>query len=439
MMQNKQNEILIFTKNPIEIMRLLYLTIMILLAISVVACIQTEKQATPTPTSTPIATITPQPTPTPAPKVKIKIGVLIPKTGKFQTAGVVMENAAKLAKRHLEENGKVEIELEFADCGDSAEKTKSAFLDLANRGVIAVVGAYSSPQAIAAADAAFETKTPYMVSVASTGLIEKKVAEGNRYVFRTAYNTTYWGKLASEFLRLSNAEGYYFQGFQPLSTFNKGMLNVIQQTTKLKLIDEVYYNPSVDPKDVQNKARDAAQKVGDKDVLILGDPGGLSVAFLKAYRGNGGKGIVYSVGGVLALPQTLEALKSTADYTAFQAAALEKIPSTEYTKKYFEDYRKEYGEEANNYAGVLTYDAILVIGQALENVHTKNSNEIKASLIKELEKREFKGACGIYKFNAKHQAVWGSEKLTGKLAEWVNGRVLILYPPKYAESEVIWP
>ncbi len=423
------------------IMRLLYLAIMILLAVSIVACIQTEKPTTtPTPTATPTTPATPTPTPTP-PKIKVKIGVLIPKTGKFQTAGVVMENAAKLAKKHVEENGKVEIELEFADCGDSAEKTKAAFLDLANRGVVAIVGAYSSPQAIAAADAALETKTPYIVSVASTGLIEKKVAEGNIYVFRTAYNTTYWGKLASEFLSLSNAEGYYFQGFQPLSTFNKGMLNVIQQTTDLKLIDEVYYNPSVDPKDVQNKARDAAQKVGERDVLILGDPGGLSVAFLKAYRGNGGKGIVYSVGGVLALPQTLKALKSTADYTAFQAAALEKIPSTEYTNKYFEEYRKEYGEEANNYAGVLTYDAILIIGQALENVKNvgQNSDEMRASLIKELGKGEFEGACGVYKFNAKHQAMWGSEKLIGKLAEWVNGKALILYPAKYAESEVLWP
>jgi branched-chain amino acid transport system substrate-binding protein len=400
---------------------------MILLVISVAACVQTEK-TTPTPTSTPQ-------------KIKVKIGVLVPKTGKFQTAGVVMENAAKLAKKHVEENGKVEIELEFADCGDSAEKTKAAFLDLANRGVIAIVGAYSSPQAIAAADAALETKTPYIISVASTGLIEKKVSEGNVYVFRNAYNTTYWGKLASEFLSLSNAEAYYFQGFQPLSTFNKGMLNVIQQNTYLKLIDEVYYNPSVDPKDVQNKARDAAQKVGDKDVLILGDPGSLSVAFLKAYRGNGGKGIVYSVGGVLALPQTLKGLDSTADYTAFQAAALEKIPSTEYTKNYFDGYRKEYGEEANNYAGVLTYDAILILGQALEKLeNVKPADEkMRTSLIKELEKSEFKGACGIYKFNAKHQAKWGSDKLEGKIAEWVNGEALVLYPAKFAESEVLWP
>lgn len=413
------------------IMRSLYIAIMILLAISIVACVQTEK---PTPTPTPAPTPTPQ-------KIKVKIGVLVPKTGKFQTKGVVMENAAKLAKKHIEEKGKVEIELEFADCGDSAEKTKAAFLDLANRGVVAIVGAYSSPQAIAAADAALETKTPYIVSVASTGLIEKKVAEGNSYVFRNAYNTTYWGKLASEFLSLSGAEAYYFQGFQPLSTFNKGMLNVIQQNTDLKLIDEVYYNPSVDPKDVQNKARDAAQKIGDKDVLILGDPGSLSVAFLKAYRGNGGKGIVYSVGGVLALPQTLKGLNSTADYTAFQAAALEKIASTEYTKKYFDGYRKEYEEEANNYAGVLTYDAILILGQALEKLENVKSGDekLKTSLIEELEKGEFKGACGIYRFNAKHQAEWGSEKLVGKIAEWVNGEALVLYPAKFAESEVLWP
>ena len=411
----------------------------IILIVSLVGCIQPQKPtATPTPTITPttMPTATPAtPTPTPTPeKTKLKIGVLVPITGKFQTSGVVMKNAALLAEKHLEEGGKLDIELEIVDCGDSAEKTKAAFLDLANRGVVAVVGAYASPQAIAAADAAKETKTIYIVSVGSAGIIEKKVAEGNIYVFRNAYNTTYWGILASEFLKLSKAEAYYFQGFQPLSTFNKGMLNVIQQKSNLTLIDEVYYNPAVDPKDVQNKAIEAAKKVGEKDVLVLGDPGGLSVPFLKTYRGNGGKGIVYSVGGVLALPQTLKSLNNTAEYTAFQAAALEKIPSTEYTKKYFVGYRNEFGEEANNYAGVLTYDAILILGQAAE----KAGND-KNALIEELEKGEFKGACGNYKFNDKHQALWGSEKLVGKIAEWVNGEALILYPSSYAESEVLWP
>ncbi len=54
------------------------------------------------------------------------------------------------------------------------------------------------------ADAAGESKVVYLVSVASTEVIENKVAEGNRYVFRTAYNTTYWGVLAGEFLNLAN-------------------------------------------------------------------------------------------------------------------------------------------------------------------------------------------------------------------------------------------
>ena len=396
-------------------------------------CVGEKPVPTPTPTAKPTPTVTPQPTTKPE-KVKLKIGVLLPVTGKFQTAGVVMKNAAMLAKKHLEERGKVEVELEFADCGDSAEKTKAAFLDLANRGVVAIVGAYSSPQAIAAADAAKQTGTIYIVSVASAGVIEKKVEEGNPYVFRVSYNTTYWGDLAAEFLKLSKANSYYFQGFQPLSTFNKGMLGVIQKKTNLSLIDEVYYNPAIDPKDVQNKAIEAAKKVGERDVLVLGDPGSLSASFLKVYRGNGGKGIVYSVGGVLALPQTLEGLGKTADYTAFQAAALEKIPATEYTEKYFEGYRKAYGEEANNYAGVLTYDAILVLGQAAE----KAGND-KAALIEELEKGEFKGACGVYKFNDKHQAEWGSKELVGKIAEWVDGKALIVYPASYAESEVLWP
>ncbi|AGK60262.1 amino acid/amide ABC transporter substrate-binding protein, HAAT family [Archaeoglobus sulfaticallidus PM70-1] len=393
----------------------LLLLISLLIPVLVIGC--TEEKA-------------PTKTPTPVPANVLKIGVLIPKTGKFQTSGVVMENSARLAKKHIEEEMGIKVELVFADCGDSAEKTKSAFLELSDS-VLAVVGAYSSTQAIAAADTAMETKTPYIVSVASAGIIEQKVNEGNRYVFRNAYNTTYWGELAVEFLKLSKAEGYYFQGFQPLSTFNQGMLNVIKKYKEPVAVS--YYNPSVDPKDVQKKAVEAANAVGEHDVLILGDPGRLSISYLKEYRQNGGKGIVYSIGGVLALPQTLKNLES-AEYTAFQSAALDKIKVTEYTEKYFEDYRKEFGEDANNYAGVLTYDAILILAKAFEK-----SGDDKEMLIKVLEEGEFTGACGVYKFNENHQALWGSEKLKGKISEWVDGRAVVLYPEEYRESDVVWP
>ena len=104
---------------------------------------------------------------------------------------------------------------------------------------------------------------------------------------------------------------------------------------------------------------------------------------------------------------------------------------TKFTKKYFEDYRRTYGEDANNYAGILTYDAILVLTQALE----KGGKE---KLVETLEHGEFVGAAGVYKFNEKHQALWGSEKLKGVIAEYVDG-VKILYPDEFATSEVIWP
>ncbi len=363
---------------------------------------------------------------------EIKVGVLVPKTGKFSNAGVLMENAAKLAEKHVEEMGiakNYKIRLIFADCGDSPETAKSAFLSLANKDVVAIVGAYSSPQAIACADAANQAKIVYIASVASTGQLEKKVKDGNKYVFRNAYNTTYWGILAAEFLRISNAEAYYFQGYSPLKTFNQGMLSEIKKRIDIPLKAEEYYNPKVNPKDVEESAIRAAKVVGDKDVLILGDPGPLSIKFLKTYRQNNGKGIVYSVGGTLALPQVLASINESY-YTAFQAAVLKETEKTKFTSKYFKDYKALYGEEANNYAGVLTYDAVLILAQALEKGG-------EGKLIETLENGEFMGACGVYKFNELHQADWGSEKLKGVIGEWV-GKVEVIYPEEYRTSNVLW-
>lgn len=398
------------------------IVVLLIASLLVLGCIQQKPTTTPTPTITPT---------TPTQPKEIKIGVLIPKTGRFSNAGVYMENAAKLAEKHIKELGVAKdysIKLIFADCGDDPETAKSAFLDLANQGVVAVVGAYASPQAIACADAANQTKVVYIASVASTGQLEQKVKDGNKYVFRNAYNTTYWGVLAAEFLKISNAKAYYFQGYSPLKTFNQGMLNAIKQQINLTLKGEEYYNPKVNPKDVEDSVVKAANIVGEKDVLIIGDPGPLSIKFLKVYRQNGGKGIVYSVGGTLALPQVLASINES-NYTAFQAAVLKETTKTEYTSKYFNDYKAVYGEEANNYAGVLTYDAILILAQALEKSDT--------NLIKTLENEEFTGACGVYKFNELHQAEWGSEKLKGIIGEWV-GKVEVVYPAEYKTSDVVW-
>ncbi len=363
-------------------------------------------------------------------KETLKIGVLIPETGKFSTAGKAMKNAALLAKEHVKKFGlsKYEVELIFADTKSSPEGAESAFRQLTEKGVVAVVGAYSSPEAIAAAKVAGEAKIVYIATVASSEQLEKMVENGNKYVFRNAYNTSYWGELATTFLKISKAEGYYFVGFDPLKIFNLGMLKKIN-ASGVKSEGVVFYkSPAVDPKDVVEKAKEAAKVVGERDVLILGDPGTLSVTFVKEYRKSGGKGIVYSVGGVLALPQTLKQLDM--DYIAFQAAALESTEKTEFTSAYFAGYREKFGEEANNYAALLTYDAILILAQAYEK---------DKDLVKSLEEGEFKGAAGVYMFDEKHQALWGSEDLKGVIGEYVNGRIEVVYPEEYKTSDVLWP
>ena len=364
-------------------------------------------------------------------KKTLTIGVIVPETGIFSPAGKAMKNAAMLAEEHVNSLGlsKYKVKVIFADGGSTPEKAKAAFMELASKADI-IVGAYSSDQAVVCAEAAKETKKIYIASVASTDQLEKMVAEGNKYVFRNSYNTSYWGKLAAEFLKISKAEGYYFVGYDPLKTFNEGMLREIEKANVTKKIGEVYYlSTKVSPNDFAVKAENVAKVMGDRDVLILGDPGGTSVGFVKAYRKAGGKGIIYSVGGVLALPHILK--KINVSYIAFQAAALETTEKTDLTKKYFEDYKKKFGEDANNFAGILTYDAVLIASQAWAGNTDKT--------IANLEKGEFKGAAGIYKFSKNHQALWGSKNLKGVIGEFVKGKIEVVYPEKFKTSEVIWP
>ncbi len=344
---------------------------------------------------------------------EIRIGVLIPKTGEFSSAGVVMENSAKLAEKHAKELFGLKVKLIFADCGDKAETAKTAFAYLAQQNVVAIVGAYSSPQALAVADSARELKVVYLASVASADL-ESKVKEGNRFVFRNAYNTTYWGVLATEFLQITNAKSYYFAGYDPLRTFNMAMFSLIKNSTKAELKGEDWIkSPSISPEDYKRVVEKAIESKAE--VVILGDPGPTSVSFVREFAMRGGKATIYSVGGTLALPQVLRTLNLSG--VAFQAAVIEGQEKTHLTKRYFEDYKAIFGEDANNYAGVLTYDAILIIAQAA----SKGGN-----LIEQLEKGSFVGAAGIYTFNENHQANWGSEKLRGSIGIYRDGKIEIL-------------
>jgi branched-chain amino acid transport system substrate-binding protein len=348
---------------------------------------------------------------TPVPEVKI--GVLAPITGEFSSAGVVMENAAKLAEKHAREMG-YNVKVIIRDCGDKPESAKVAFLALVQEGVTAIVGTYSSPQTMAVTDLANQTRVVFMASVASADL-EGKVRSGNKYVFRNAYNTSYWGVLAAEFLRATNAKNYYLVGYEPLKTFNEGLFSVVKRLSpEAELKGERWVkSPIVSPEDYKRAARELAKV--DVEVIILGDPGPGSVDFVKEYRLAGGKAMIYSVGGTLALPDLLRELNISG--IAFQAAALEQRVKTDLTKRYFEDYRKEYGREANNYAGLLTYDAILIIAQAVAK---------GGELVSNLEKGTFIGAAGFYEFSETHQARWGSDKLKGTIGIFKDGKIEVI-------------
>ncbi|MEM0089495.1 MAG: ABC transporter substrate-binding protein [Archaeoglobaceae archaeon] len=345
-------------------------------------------------------------------KEEIRIGVLIPKTGEFSSAGVVMENSAKLAEKHAKEVFGINVKLIFADCGDKPETAKTAFAYLSQQNVVAVVGAYSSSQALAVADSAMELKKVYIASVASADL-ESKVKAGNRFVFRNAYNTSYWGVLAVEFLEIMNAKSYFLAGYDPLRTFNAAMFNLIKNSTKSELKGEDWIkSPSVAPEDYKRVVEKAIESRAE--VVVLGDPGPTSVSFVREFAMRRGNATIYSVGGTLALPQVLKTLNVS--NVAFQAAVLEGQEKTNLTRKYFEDYKATFGEDANNYAGVLTYDAILIVAQASKG----------KDLIEQLEKGSFVGAAGIYSFNENHQANWGSEKLRGSIGIYRDGKIEIL-------------
>lgn len=72
-----------------------------------------------------------------------------------------------------------------------------------------------------------------------------------------------------------------------------------------------------------------------------------------------------------------------------------------------------------------TYDAIMLLKQAIERTGTTDPDR----LVAELEKTTYVGAAGVIKFDKHHDPEWGPGKVTGIAVQWQNGRKLPFWPP----------
>ncbi|MEK6779299.1 MAG: hypothetical protein AABY80_06470, partial [Candidatus Deferrimicrobiota bacterium] len=85
-----------------------------------------------------------------------------------------------------------------------------------------------------------------------------------------------------------------------------------------------------------------------------------------------------------------------------------------------------YGYPPVGYSDTLPYDAVTVLLSAIRAAGRPDTNAVLSAL----EKGSFPGVSGTYRFDASHQAVWGTGPgdLRGTVIRWEKEGARIVFP-----------
>ncbi|HEX2710203.1 MAG TPA: ABC transporter substrate-binding protein [Candidatus Deferrimicrobium sp.] len=364
-----------------------------------------------------------------SPPDTLKIGVLAPLSGPYAAGGTSFVQAATLAVEQANAEGGVfgqQVTIVVGDTQGRVDVAKAEALRLVSREkVSALVGAYLSEETVGVMEVAAAQRIVLLVPVAATAEITDKVRrEYRRYrtVFRVGYSIPQWAEMIAAFLSDRKVRRYAFVGAG--IRWNPELGETLERIVAPQGIVPVYtafYSPGNPAFDTVAVAAAAVSP----DIVILADPGRNSVSFLKRLRESAPTLPALSIGGALGDARLADSIPLSAPFYV-QAAAWRGVSPA--ATAYVERYEQRYGTPPVGYSDTLPYDAVMVLVGAWRKAGSVES----AAVVPVLERGAFPGVAGTYRFDAAHQAQWGTAPgaLQGTFVRWERGGARIVFPPR---------
>jgi branched-chain amino acid transport system substrate-binding protein len=359
----------------------------------------------------------------------LKIGVLAPLSGPYAAGGTSFVQAATLAVEQTNAEGGVfgqRVTIVVGDTQGRVDVAKSEALRLVSREkVSALVGAYLSEETVGVMEVAAAQRTVLLVPVAATAEITDKVRQEYaryRYVFRVGYSLPQWAEMIAAFLSDRKVRRYAFVGAG--IRWNRELGETLERIVAPRGIAPAYtayYSPGNPALDTVAVAAAAVSP----DIVILADPGRNSVSFLKRLRETAPALPALSIGGALGDARLAASVPLSAPVYV-QAAAWRGVSAA--ATAYVERYEHRYGAPPVGYSDTLPYDAVTVLVAAWR----KAGSAAAEAVVPVLERGTFAGVAGMYRFDAAHQAQWGTGPgaLRGTIVRWERGGARIVFPPR---------
>jgi branched-chain amino acid transport system substrate-binding protein len=302
----------------------------------------------------------------------IKVGVQAPTTGQYANEGQGIDNAARLlAKQYNAKGGLLGKKIEVFTCDDEGQAMKAAICakELVNKGVIMIIGSYTSTAAEAA------QKTYYRAGVLQTtdGTADSLVQKGYWTFFRNSNPNSANAAFTAEYI-VDIAKYKRIAIISDYSSYAQGLAKAVK-TELGKLNGNIVYEGKI--------------KAGSQNftpVLTKAKSLNPDVIYFSGY---------YADGGLLRAQQKQLGIEAdfiggdandNVDFVKLAGAAAEgamivNVPAPELlpydlAKKFLADYRAEYGKDIPSIWALLNADGMLAFLTAIEKTGTTDTKKM---------------------------------------------------------------
>lgn len=309
----------------------------------------------------------------------IKIGVFEPMTGANASGGQMETEGIKLANKLYPTVLGKKVEITISDNkSDKVEAATAASRLIEQDKVNAIIGSWGSGLSMAAGDLVKEAKIPTVAPSATNPL----VTAGNEYYFRVCFIDPFQGTVMAKYAA-NNLKAKKVAILQEVSSdYSVALCKFFSDAFKKITGDEnaIVAKSSYNTGDQDFTAQLTNIKSQNPDVIYA--PGNFTEgALLISQARQLGIDIPILGGDTWEAPDFLNIGKENVEGAVFSTFFTSEKPLNDESKKFLEEYRKEYNEEPSAVAA-LGYDAYLLILDAIKRANSADPVKIRDEIAK---------------------------------------------------------
>ena len=359
----------------------------------------------------------------------IRIGSVHPLTGSMAYEGQAMVNAQRIAIDKINREGGINgqmLELVARDSLGTSSGAANAALKLANSGVVALTGTYTSSSAQVVSRMAEKTGIPLVITVAAS---DNLLSNGYRYTFRVQPSVSVFSRNFLEYLSYFKTEDMKTVAFiYENSNYGTGIAEYIRDhidDTGLTIVGMLSY-----PATTSTLSTEVTKLASlNPDLLVpVGYYSDQSLLMKEIWERNiHFNKIVGCANGAFSDTKFLRTWGSQAD--GLLDINYRYNPNSTEARYMLEAYRSTYGEDIPVHA-IYGYESIMVIADALKRCPDIHDPEKLRDAIASSEIHDHVLPQGVIRFNEQGENV----NSAGVLVEIRDGKHVIVFPEEYADQ-----